>query len=279
MITTRQRVMAVIRTLLIGAIAVLFCIPLIWMLSTSLKTPLEVFGRPFRWLPEVAQWKNYVEVWFNAEVPMYKAFLNSIIIAVCGIVGQLLIASIAAYAFAKIKFKGKGIFFMFYMASMMIPGQVTIIPRFMLFKSIGLYNTLWSIILPQWFGVSAIFLLRQFYMGLPDELMEAAKIDGAGHPRIFSQIMMPLTKAALVSLIILGFISSWNEYLAPMIFLTRAKENYTISQVIRWYLLNAGARNELVMAASCISLIPILFLFIFGQKYFIEGIASSGVKG
>ncbi|MBQ8813261.1 MAG: carbohydrate ABC transporter permease [Lachnospiraceae bacterium] len=271
--------MALVRTLLIGAIAVLFCVPLFWMVGTSLKTPLEVFGRPFRWLPEVAQWKNYMEVWINAEVPMYRAFLNSVWIALFGIVGQLLVASIAAYAFAKINFKGKNIIFMLYMASMMIPAQVTIIPRFMLFKSVGLYNTLWSVILPHWFGVSAIFLLRQFYMGLPDELMEAAKIDGAGHPRIFSQIMMPLTKPALVSLVILSFISLWNEYLAPLIFLTRAKENYTISQVIRWYLLNAGAQYELVMTASCISLIPILIVFVAGQRHFIEGIASSGVKG
>ena len=161
---------------------------------------------------------------------------------------------------------------------MMVPAQVTIIPRYMLFKTIGLYNSLWAIILPALFGATSIFMLRQFYMGLPNDLMEAAKIDGAGHLRIFLQIMLPLTKAALVSLIILTFISSWNEYMGPLIFLTK-KKNYTVSQAIRWYLMDDGQEYNLTMASAASAIVPVGILFIFGQRYFVEGIATAGVKG
>ena len=128
-------------------------------------------------------------------------------------------ADLAAYAFAKINFKGKNFVFFLFLSTMMIPVEVTIIPRFMLFNTIGLYNNLWAVILPHWFNATAVFMLRQFYMGLPNDLMEAAKIDGAGHLKIFSRIMMPLTKSALISLMVLSFVSCWNEYLSPLIFL------------------------------------------------------------
>ena len=209
---------------------------------------------------------------------MARSFLNSFFVVFWSILGQLSFASIAAYAFAKIDFKGKNGVFALFLASMMIPGQVTIIPRFMLFKTIGLYNSLWAIILPNLFGVSAMFMLRQFYMGLPDDLVEAAKIDGAGHFRIFVQVMLPLTKAAVVSMLILTFISAWNEYLSPLIFLIDEKK-FLVSQIIRWYMEEDSDPTHLVMTASAISLVPTVILFIFGQKYFVEGIASSGVKG
>ena len=161
---------------------------------------------------------------------------------------------------------------------MMMPTEVTIVPRFMLFKTVGLYNNLWSVILPHFFNASAIFMLRQFYMGLPDDLMEAAKIDGASHLQIFGQIMLPLTKSALISLAMLSFISCWNEYMTPLIFLAK-KNLYTISQVIRWYMLDDLQRYDLNMAAATSAIIPVLVLFVFCQKYFVEGIATSGVKG
>lgn len=278
MISTRQKVIAWVKTIVVALIALFFIIPLIWMVLSSLKTSPEVFGRPYRWLPKEWQWKNYVTVWLDGAAPMFRSFLNSFFIAVVSIIGNLSIASMAAYAFAKINFKGRNVVFMLFLATIMIPAQVTIIPRFMLFKTIGLYNSLWAIILPGWFGASAIFLLRQFYMGLPDDLMEAAKIDGAGHFRIFSQVMLPLTKAAMMSQIILQFIGAWNEYLSPLIFLSNEKK-YTVAQTIRWYMLDEAHEYNLTMAASTVALIPILLLFIFGQKYFVEGIATSGVKG
>ncbi len=273
-----ERAAAIVRTIVVSLIAVLFVVPLVWMVLSSLKTAPEVFARPFHWLPVKAQWQNYATVWMNEEASMLRAFANTLYIALFSIIGQMFISSLAAYSFAKINFKGKQVVFMLFLSSMMVPSQLTIIPRFMLFKTIGLYNNLWAIILPAFFGATSIFMLRQFYMGLPNDLIEAAKIDGAGHLRIFLRIMLPLTKAALMSLIILAFISSWNEYMAPLIFLVK-KELYTVSQNIQWYMLDEFKEHNLTMAAATSAIVPVVILFIVGQKYFVEGIATSGVKG
>lgn len=273
-----ERTAAIVRTIVVSLIAVLFVVPLVWMVLSSLKTAPEVFARPFHWLPARVQWQNYATVWMNEEASMLRAFANTLYIALFSIIGQMFISSLAAYSFAKINFKGKQVVFMLFLSSMMVPSQLTIIPRFMLFKTIGLYNNLWAIILPAFFGATSIFMLRQFYMGLPNDLIEAAKIDGAGHLRIFLRIMLPLTKAALMSLIILAFISSWNEYMAPLIFLVK-KELYTVSQNIQWYMLDEFKEHNLTMAAATSAIVPVVILFIVGQKYFVEGIATSGVKG
>ena len=273
-----ERAAAIVRTIVVSLIAVLFVVPLVWMVLSSLKTAPEVFARPFHWLPARVQWQNYATVWMNEEASMLRALANTLYIALFSIVGHMFISSLAAYSFAKINFKGKQVVFMLFLSSMMVPSQLTIIPRFMLFKTIGLYNNLWAIILPAFFGATSIFMLRQFYMGLPNDLIEAAKIDGAGHLRIFLRIMLPLTKAALMSLIILAFISSWNEYMAPLIFLVK-KELYTVSQNIQWYMLDEFKEHNLTMAAATSAIVPVVILFIVGQKYFVEGIATSGVKG
>lgn len=266
-----------ITTLIMSVFACMFILPLIWMILASLKTTNEVFGSK-SWLPEVFQWSNYIKIWTNENLSMIQSYFNSFAIVILGTTGQIIISSLAAYAFAKIQFKGKGFVFALFLSSMMIPSQVTIIPRFMIFHKMGLYNTLWAIILPSWFGATAIFLLRQFYMGLPDELMEAAKIDGAGHSRIFIQILMPLTKPAMISVMVLSFISLWNEYLSPVIFLTN-KKVFTVAQAIRWYLFSDLQQYELTMAAATSAIVPIIIIFIACQKYFVEGIATSGLKG
>ena len=269
---------AIIKTVIVGLLALLFISPLIWMVSASLKPTTEVFATPFRLIPETIRWDNYAKVWTDDTVSMVQAYLNTFKIVIISTLGQIAIASLAAYAFAKINFRGKNLIFLMFLSSMMIPTQVTIIPRFMLFKTMNLYNTHWSIILPTLFGATSIFMLRQFYMGLPNDLMEAAKIDGAGHFRIFLQIMMPLTKSAMITLVVLAFIASWNEYLSPLIFLTK-EHLFTVSQAIRWYLQDDLKRYELVMAASTSAILPVVVLFITCQKYFVEGIATSGVKG
>lgn len=256
--------------------AMLFALPLIWMILASLKSTSEVFSRD--WLPSVWKWSNYRTVWTDSTVSLLRAFANSAIIVVLGTGGQILISSLAAYAFAKVNFKGKNAVFTLFLASMMIPTQATIIPRFMLFYEIGLYNNLWSLILPSWFGVTSIFLLRQFYMGLPTDLMDAAKMDGAGHLRIFWQIMMPLTKPAMVSSAVLSFITIWNDYLSALIFLVN-KRTYTVALAVRYWLFDDAQRYELTMASATSTIIPVVILFVFCQKYFVEGIATSGVKG
>ncbi len=270
--------MKVLKTVILLLAAFVFVLPLLWMLSSSLKTPLTVFSSPFQWIPEVLHWENYVKIWNNESFSFLRAYANSLFIVAVSTVGQILIASLAAYAFAKIDFRGKTPVFMIFMASMMIPAQVTLIPTFMLFKTLGLYNNLWAVILPNWFNVTAIFMLRQFYIGLPNELCEAAKVDGAGHFRIFFRILMPLTKPAMVSLSVLSFVTTWNDYLYPLIFLTN-KKFYTVALGIRWYLLDEAQEYNLTMAAATVALVPIVILFVFCQKYFVEGIATSGVKG
>jgi len=274
----RENVWAIVKTVILGLISLAFLLPLAWMITSSLKNTNEVFSVNWKWFPEIWRWDNYVTVWTDPDVSMLNAYLNTGFITVISTAMQLVIASLAAYAFAKINFKGKGVVFAMFLATMMMPTEVTIVPRFILFKTVGLYNNLWAIILPHFFNATSIFMLRQFYMGLPDDLMEAAKIDGAGHPRIFSQILMPLTKSSLISLMVLSFISCWNEYMAPLIFLVK-KNLYIISQVIRWYMLDDLQRYDLNMAAATSAIIPVVILFIFCQKYFVEGIATSGVKG
>lgn len=268
----------ILKTLIVGLLALVFISPLLWMISSSLKKTTEVFASNFSFFGERLRWDNYKVIWSDEAVNMLQAYFNTFKIVVISTIGQLAIASMAGYAFAKIEFKGKNFVFMLFLASMMIPTQVTIIPRFMLFKTMNLYNSHWAIILPTLFNATAIFMLRQFYMGLPTALMEAAKIDGAGHFRIFVQIMMPLTKSALITLMVLSFVSSWNEYLSPLIFLTKEKL-YVVSQVIRWYLLDDLRRYELVMAAATSAIVPVVVLFLACQKHFVEGLATSGVKG
>ena len=274
----REFSITLVKTLLIAVFALAFLLPLIWMVTSSLKNTNEVFAGNWQWLPREWKWGNYAAVWTDPDVSMFKAYLNTAFITVIGTVVQLIISSMAAYAFAKVRFQGKQVVFVLFLATMMMPTEVTIVPRFILFKTVGLYNNLWAIILPHFFNATAIFLLRQFYIGLPDDLMEAAKIDGAGHLRIFGQILLPLTKASLISLMVLSFISCWNEYMAPLIFLIK-KPLYTISQVIRWYMLDDLQRYDLNMAAATSAIIPVVILFIFCQRYFVEGIATSGVKG
>ncbi|PNV59523.1 sugar ABC transporter ATP-binding protein [Clostridium sp. chh4-2] len=268
----------ILLTAVAAVMAVGFMLPLLWMVSSSLKSSMQVFESPFRWISDRIRWDNFMQVWINSELPFWKMFLNSLTISCISVVGQLLVSSMAAYAFAKIEFKGRNIVFMLMLVTMMIPVQALIIPRFMLFHILDLYDTLWSIILPNFFNVTSIFLLRQFYLSVPDDIAEAALIDGAGHFRIWGQIMVPLTKNGLISAAILAFINSWNEYLSPLIFLPSTK-NFTVALGIRWYLNDTAREYNLMMCAAASTIIPVVVLYISAQKYFEDGIATAGVKG
>lgn len=274
----KKKSIAIAKTVLIGSLALIFLLPLMWMLSASLKTQPQVFEQPFRWVTDRPHFENYLTVWNSDTMPFWLLYFNSFAISIGGMVGQIIISSMAAYAFACIDGKGKNAVFVVFMLAMMIPVQATIIPRYMLFRTLNIYNTLWCVILPQFFSVTSIFLLRQYYMSLPRELVEAATVDGAGHPRIFLQIMMPLTMPGIATAAVLAFIASWNDYLNPLIFLTR-RELYTVSLGVRSYLYDYEQQFHLMMAASACAIIPILLLFLVAQKQFIESIASTGVKG
>lgn len=273
----RNRVIKSVNTVWVTACGLLFLLPLLWMLSSAVKTGPEVFSSDFKWIPDQIQWQNFKTVWFASKVPFWRLYLNSLTIAVVGTVGQLIISSMAGYSLAKIEYKGRNFVFVIMLVTMMIPVQATIIPRFILFKTIGIYNTLWSLILPAFFNVTSIFLLRQFFMSLPSSLVEAAKIDGASHFQIWYRIMMPLTKPAMVTASVLAFITSWNEYLNALIFLPSTK-NYTVALGIQYWMDMTDEYN-LMMTAAASAIIPVIVLFLFTQRYFVESIATSGVKG
>lgn len=266
-------------TVIMLVLALFMVLPFIWMISASLKRPSEIFLFPIEWIPSELRFANYAEVWFNASNPFYLFYWNSIKVTVLSVLGTIAVSAMAAYAFARMNFWGKNALFLAYLATMMIPHHVTLVPRFIIIHWLGIYNTHWALIIPAVFNVLGIFLLRQFFISIPQELSEAAHIDGAGHFRIFSRIVLPLAKPALMSLLILTFVWNWNDYMNPLIFIT-SKENYTIPLGLQSFLsMEDQVEYNLVMAGATIAILPILIVFVVAQKYFIEGIATSGLKG
>lgn len=265
----------IILILLIG-VALVMVFPFLWMVLGSVKSKSELFAMPIKWFPETAMWNNYKQV--ITKVPFFQFYFNTAKVAVISTIGQVLTCALSAYAFSKLEFKGRDTLFVLYLATLMIPGQVTMIPQYELLNKIGLMNTHWTLILLRWFSPFGVFLLRQFFISIPDSLVEAARIDGASEPRIFAQIMIPLSKSAIATLVTLTFLNSWNEFMGPLIYLND-KEKYTLQIGIRYFQQMWGTEYTLIMAATTMSLIPIVIIYIFAQKYFIEGIATAGVKG
>ncbi|WP_127587161.1 carbohydrate ABC transporter permease [Paenibacillus koleovorans] len=264
-------------TIVFAFFAFLMILPFLWMISASFKVNGELFKYPIEWIPKKWNFDNYKQVW-NGPNPFYLFYYNSIKITAITVVGNLLTSAMAGYAFAKIRFRGSGFLFLLYLSTMMIPGQVLLVPRFILFDRMGLINSHWAIILPGLFTIFGTFLMRQFFSTLPNELLEAAKVDGAGYWRTFWQICLPLTKPAIVTLLILSFTWHWNDYENPLIFL-RDKDLFTIPIGLTTYVEEFGTNYTLTMAASVSGLVPVLIVVMICQKWFIEGIATTGVKG
>ncbi len=273
-----DRTSRLVATIIIGLLGLMFVLPLIWMISASLQSNADVYKYPFTWVPAAPRWSNYLAIVDSGEVPLLTMYGNSLFIVICTSVGVLFVSLLAAYAFARLEFRGKGIVFGMFIGVMMIPGQVTVVPRFLLFKDLGIYNTLWAVILPALFSVTSIFLMRQFFMTVPVSFSESAFLDGAGHFRILTQIMLPLTKPTIASLLIMNFVSCWNDYFNPLVFLP-SKKWYTVSLGIQFYYTQEVPSTDLTMAMSVCAILPVLILFFSCQKFFIESIASSGVKG
>ena len=260
---------------LIG-LALLTLIPFVWMISSSLKLDREVFVYPIRWIPETFHWDNYVKIW--EKVPLLTYFKNTAFIALVVTFLQTLTSSFAAYAFAKLNFKGRDILFLSYIATIAVPWQAYMLPQFIMMRSMGLYDTLWAMVVLQAFSAFGVFLMRQFYQSIPTELCEAARIDGLSEYGIWAKIMLPLSTAAIATLVIFTFVGTWNDYMGPMIYLTR-DVNKTIQVGLRRFIQENSSDYHLIMAASVVSLIPVSIVFLALQKYFIEGIATSGLKG
>lgn len=267
----------ILLTLLAVALAVIMIIPFIWMLSTSLKYEADVFTYPIQWIPKRWKFNNYKLVWAG-KYSFTKFYLNSLKVSIITVAGQVFITSLAAYAFAKLKFKGSNALFLLYLSTMMIPVQVTLVPKYVLFYAIDLLNTHTSVILPGMFSAFGVFMLRQFFIGIPMEISESAKIDGANEFTIYARLILPLSRNAISSLIILTFVWCWNDYITPLILL-RSPSLYTIPLALDLFLSESGSEYNLVMTAAVSAILPLIIIYFFCQQSFIDSIASSAVKG
>lgn len=257
-------------------ISVLMLVPFIWMLSASLKYDKDVFTVPIQWIPNEPRWSNYLEIW--TMIPLFTFVRNTFKLTVIVTILQLFTSSFAAYAFAKLEFKYHKLLFLGYIATIAVPWQVYMVPQFIMMRSFHLNDTHLAIICLQAFSAFGVFLMRQFYMSVPDSLCEAARIDGMSEYQIYAKIMLPLSKPALSTLIIFTFVNTWNDFLGPLIYLT-SQEKKTVQIGLRMFIGQYSSEYGLIMAASVISLIPVLAVFLILQKYFVEGIAATGVKG
>jgi ABC-type glycerol-3-phosphate transport system permease component len=262
--------------------SVVMLTPLAWMLLTSLKSFDEVIASPPVWWPKELQWQNYREALTTFAFGRYLG--NSLLLCVATIGGTLVSCSLAAYAFACLRARGRDLIFALLLSTMMLPSQVTIVPLFKLFASIGWINTFWPLIVPSWLGVNvfAIFLLRQFFISVPKDYVEAARIDGASELRILWSIFVPLSKPVLLTVTVFAFLGSWNDLWGPLIYLHDEKL-FTMPIGLLNFIGTSGRAPgtpwQLVMAVSTVMMIPVVILFFLAQKRFIEGIATSGVKG
>ncbi len=260
--------------LILGALTMI--IPFLWMLSTSVKDLGQVFTIPPAWFPDPVHWTNYPDSW-NA-LPFGRAYLNSAIIAVVVVGSQLLTCSMAGYAFARIEFPFREQLFIIFLATLMIPQQVTIIPTYLIMRNLGLVDNLLALIIPSaLFSAFGVFLLRQFIKGLPQELEESAVLDGANRLRIYWQIILPLIKAPLAALGIFSFLGQWNNLFTANIFLS-SPENYTVPLLLNQFKGLYITDWTLMMAAATIAVIPVLVVYLIGQRYIIEGVALTGIK-
>ena len=256
--------------------ALLMLLPFIWMLSTSFKLAGAVFEYPPTWLPKPLVWQNYPQV--TEILPFARFFLNSLVVALSVTALQLLTCSLAAYAFARLRFPGRDALFLGYLGTLMIPGQVVIIPNFILLRMLGWIDTYQALILPAAFSAFGTFLLRQYFLTIPRELEDAAVVDGASYWQIYSRIILPLSGPALSALAIFTFLAQWNSFLYPLV-VTNSTEMSTLTVGLRTLQGQYNTAWTLLMAGSVIALVPVLLVFVFAQRYFIKGIAMTGLGG
>lgn len=258
--------------------SMMFLLPFFWMLSTSFKIEADVFTFPVQWIPE--RWngfENYKEVWFG-QFPFYIYYWNSIKVAVSTTLLSVVVSALAAYGFSKVRFPAGRWLFLIVLATYMVPPQAMLVPQFILYRNIGLFDSHLGLVLLGSFSVLGTFMLRQFFMGIHSDYIDAAKIDGAGHWRIFWSVAMPIVRPAIATYAILRFIWTWNDYQNPLIFL-RTDSLYTIQLAMQKFTTINGEFYSLIMAAAVSAILPLVIVFIIGQKQVIEGIAQGGVKG
>ena len=273
---TRARVRRVVHSVLLAGLCLLVLVPFGWMISSSLKHDNQVFTVPTQWVPREFVWSNYADIW--TQIPMLAYLRNSAFLAITISFLQVLTGSFAAYGFAKLRFPGRDWLFLAYLATIAVPWQAYMIPQYLIMEQLGLVDTHLSIILLQAFGAFGVFLMRQYYQSIPDELIEAARIDGLSEYGIWWQIMLPLSRPAIASLGLLTFVSTWNDYMGPFIYFT-SNELWTVQLGLRSFVGQYDAAYAMIMTGSVISVLPVVLVFLLGQRQFIQGIATSGLKG
>ncbi|TDO51404.1 multiple sugar transport system permease protein [Kribbella sp. VKM Ac-2527] len=261
--------------LLLVVLSVAVLVPFAWMVSSSLKLDAEVFSVPIRWIPAEFHWDNFTRIW--ERIPLVTYLRNSVFLSLVITALQVLTGSFAAYGFAKVRFPGRDALFLAYLATIAVPWQAYMVPQYIIMQKAGLVNTHLSLILLQAFGAFGVFLMRQYYLTIPDELSEAARLDGLSEYGIWARIILPLSKPALASLALLTFVNTWNDYMGPFIYLTDNKL-WTIQLGLRSFVGLYDAEYAMIMTGSVLSVLPILVIFLLGQKYFVQGIATSGMK-
>ena len=268
----------IILTIVFWAVGITMLLPLVWMISTACKVEADVFNFPIEWIP--TRWNlvnNMKEVW-GTKYNFGMYYWNSIKVTIAATVLQVFVSTLGAYGFSKVQWKGRDQVFMLYLATMMIPPQVTVVSQFIIMREIGLYNTHLGIILLLAFSVYGVFLLRQAMMAVPNSLSESATIDGAGHWTIYSQIILPLVKPTMATLATLKFVWTWNDYQTPLVFLN-SRKLYTIQLGMKQFASESGSYYSLIMAAAVSSILPLVIVFLFCQSFVVEGIAAGAVKG
>ncbi len=263
--------------ILMAALAVAFTVPLAWVASTSLKLPGQVFIRPIQWIPKSPRWVNYVEVF--TMLPFHRFIFNSLFVTTMGTIGSVLSSLMVAFGLSKIRWPGRDLVFAVLIATMMLPGVVTMIPEFIIFKYIRWVGTFYPLWVPSWFGGAFyVFLMRQYMLTLPNELNEAAKIDGASNFWILWRVIAPLCGPAIASVAIFSFLWTYNDFMGPLIYISD-NSMYTLPLGLLWFEGRFGQFWHLVMAASMVSIVPVILLFFAAQRYFIEGVQFSGLAG
>jgi multiple sugar transport system permease protein len=265
----------VLHGILIGG-SIVMLLPFVWMLSTSLKEPREIFTYPPLWIPSRFAWENYLEA--VSAMPFGRFYFNSFVVAVSVTFLQILTSSLAAFAFARLRFRGREALFLLYLATLMVPFQVTMIPNFIVVRLLGWYDSYQALILPTAFSAFSTFLLRQYFRGIPIELDEAARMDGASSWRIWWQIVMPLSGPAIAALAIFVFLGSWNDFLWPLV-ITTSLDMRTLPVGLSAFQGQYNVQWHLLMAGSVIALIPVLIIYVAAQKWFVQGITLSGLTG
>ena len=255
-----------------------FLFPLIWLVRSSLMSMVQIFRIPVEWIPNPFQPQNFVMAF--TDVPFGRYFLNTFLIIGVNLAAVIIVAPISAYSFSRFQWKGRDIVFIILLSSLMLPTTVTLIPMFLFWSWLNLTNSFWPLLIPTWFGggIFNIFLLRQFMMTIPRELDEAAYIDGANSYRILISIYYPLIRPALITVGLFCFLFHWNDFLTPLVYLSEIR-NFTVAIGLRQFVSMYSAQWHLLMAASSICVLPPLIVFFFGQKFFIEGITVTGIKG